>query len=70
MIMARKVVIKTQYSCRDCNHSYDWHEIAFDTGKPFMCRCPHYEGGRFTKFLKDNQCEYFELNKERDGDTK
>lgn len=36
----KKVIEKTQYHCRDCAHSYDWHEIGAN-GKPFMCRCPH-----------------------------
>ena len=27
----------------------------------FMCRCPHYKEGKFSKFLDDPQCNVFEL---------
>nr|DAO06563.1 MAG TPA: zinc-ribbon domain protein [Caudoviricetes sp.] len=51
-----------QYRCRDCQHSYDWHEKNW-RGELFMCRCKHHHDGKFTKFLKDPQCEHFTLRK-------
>ena len=62
--MARRVAKqgeKPKYRCRDCVHSYDWHEIAYDTGQPFMCRCPYYTEGKYCKFLNDPQCPKFVL---------
>ncbi|RGZ10189.1 hypothetical protein DXA04_20720 [Phocaeicola vulgatus] len=47
-----------KFQCRDCGHSYDWHEIGAN-GKPFMCRCPFYTGGKFCRFLSAPQCEHF-----------
>ena len=64
--MAKKI-IRTQYRCRDCKHSYNWHEIAADTGQPFMCYCPHYTEGKYCKFLSDNQSDKFEL---KNGNTR
>ena len=49
-----------KYSCRDCKHSFDWHEKNWQ-GELFMCRCKHHHDGKFTKFLKDPQCEHFTL---------
>ena len=51
---------RPKYSCRDCIHSYDWHEKNW-RGKLFMCRCPHYKEGKFSKLLDDPQCNVFEL---------
>ena len=49
------------YHCRDCAHSYYWHEKGAD-GKPFLCRCPYQqEGGRFSIFLEDTACEKFRM---------
>ncbi len=65
--MAKRMVkIKEaiKYRCRDCRHSYDWHEISLATRLPFMCRCKHYTNGKFCKFLKDPQCEHFELRQD------
>lgn len=62
--MAKRVVKAkkaTRYRCRDCKNSYDWHEKSNETVLPFMCRCPYYTNGKFCKFLKDPQCELFEL---------
>ena len=59
--MAKKVIERPKYKCKDCKHSYDWHEIAMDTGKPFMCRCKYYTDGKYCKFLNDYQCNQFEL---------
>lgn len=50
-----------QYACRHCRHSYDWHEKNWQ-GEPFLCRCPYYKAGKFSKFLDDPQCNLFELN--------
>ena len=47
-----------KYRCRDCAHSYDWHEIGAN-GQPFMCRCKYYTEGKFCKFLSDHQCAHF-----------
>lgn len=51
-----------KHTCGECANSYDWHEIGAD-GKPFMCRCPHYTGGRFCRFLSDPQCDKFKPRK-------
>lgn len=62
--MAKKrIKEEVKRQCRDCVKSYDWHEISHDTGKPFMCRCPHYKDGKFIKFLNDPQCDKFEPRK-------
>lgn len=47
--------------CRDCAHSYDWHDKAFNGGM-ILCRCPYDERskhGKFSKFLSDPQCDKF-----------
>ena len=49
-----------KYHCRDCAHSYDWHEIGAN-GKPFLCRCPYYTDGVYCRFLSDPQCEHFKI---------
>jgi len=59
--MSKKAIIKTQYHCRNCKHSYDWHEKAYNTEQPFMCRCKYHHDGMFIKFLNDNQCDNFKL---------
>lgn len=61
--MAKKQVIKVkpEYTCRQCQHSYDWHEKDWK-GELFMCRCKHDEKskfGKFCKFLSDPQCANF-----------
>lgn len=61
--MAKRAVatrVAPKYKCKDCKHSYDWHEKNWQ-GELFMCRCPYYTGGKYCKFLKDPQCEHFEL---------
>ena len=50
--MRKQQINKQEYHCRDCEKSYDWHEIGWD-GKPFLCRCPHE---KFCKFLDDKSC--------------
>lgn len=47
--------------CRDCAHSYDWHNKALD-GHLILCRCPHdakSQHGKFCKFLSDPECDQF-----------
>ena len=62
----QKAQEKPKYQCRHCGHSYDWHERDWK-GEPFLCRCPYYKGGRFSRFLTDPQCEHF-LIREEAGD--
>lgn len=67
--MAKRVVKKkeeSKFRCRDCRHSYDWHSKAID-GHLILCRCKFdnkTEFGRWSKFLKDPQCEHFLLRQE------
>ena len=62
--MAKKVLRPvTQYHCRDCKNSYDWHEKNY-RGELFMCRCRFSE---WCKFLSDNQCGKFELKEKDNG---
>lgn len=63
--MARKTTKKPQekpkFRCKDCIHSYDWHNEALD-GHLILCRCKHdakSEHGKWCKFLSDCQCERF-----------
>lgn len=58
---AKEHANKPQFQCRDCAHSFDWHSKAVD-GHDILCRCKldeKTERGRWCKFLKDPQCEYF-----------
>lgn len=60
--------VKPQHTCRDCEHSYDWHEKAYD-GSLFMCRCKldeKTEYGKWCKFLSDSQCKHFKQRTEDD----
>lgn len=45
---------KQQLFCRDCAHSYDWHEKNVTTGEPFMCYCPF---SKWAKFLDHDYCD-------------
>lgn len=59
----KAVVEKPRYKCKDCKHSYDWHEKAHD-GSLFLCRCTldeKTEHGKWCKFLSDPQCKHFVL---------
>nr|UWI02380.1 MAG: hypothetical protein [Bacteriophage sp.]DAZ56206.1 MAG TPA: zinc-ribbon domain protein [Caudoviricetes sp.] len=64
--MARRkttgISASTQYHCRDCANSYDWHSLSLK-GEPILCRCPHKaEGGKWCIFLSDPACdEHFSL---------
>ena len=52
-----------RYRCRDCKHSYDWHDKAHD-GRLILCRCKLDERtmfGKWCKFLSDPQCAKFKL---------
>lgn len=47
--------------CRDCIHSYDWHDLSLE-GRPILCRClvdAKSKQRRFCKFLSDLACEHF-----------
>lgn len=55
------VVEKPKHTCKDCEHSYDWHDRAHD-GHLILCRCKYdvkTEHGRWCKFLSDPQCANF-----------
>lgn len=54
--MAKKVIPQSKYHCRDCRHSYDWHEKDWK-GDVFMCRCKF---SQWSKFLNRDICEKFE----------
>lgn len=56
-VAKKKAQTATQYHCRECQHSYDWHEKNWQ-GELFMCRCKF---GKWSKFLSDKQCDKFEL---------
>lgn len=61
----------TQYRCKDCAHSYDWHSKALD-GHLILCRCPYkMDGGRFCIFLSDPACvEHFKLRNNEEMEPK
>lgn len=57
-----------QYRCRDCAHSYDWHNKT-SYGHIIFCRCPYdakSQFGKFCKFLSDYQCDHFVKRKTED----
>jgi hypothetical protein len=53
--MSKKIIFQSKYHCRDCVHSYDWHEKNLK-GEFFMCRCPFFE---WSKFLNRDICDKF-----------
>lgn len=58
-VSKRKQQQQPQRHCSDCSESYDWHEIGAD-GKPYLCRCKFKkEGGKYSIFLDDKECENF-----------
>lgn len=57
-----------KFQCRDCWHSYDWHEKNWK-GELFMCRCPYHNEGKYCKFLSDPQCEHFIKREVNNGKT-
>lgn len=54
--MAKKIIFKSKYHCRDCQYSYDWHEKDW-RGEFFMCKCPFF---KYSKFLNSDVCDKFE----------
>ena len=56
-----------RFRCRDCANSYDWHSKALD-GHLILCRCKYrQQGGKFSIFLSDPQCEHFKIRKGNGG---
>lgn len=59
--------------CRDCEHSYDWHNRSFHDGHLILCRCPFdakSKFGQFCKFLSDIACDKFVKRKDsKHGET-
>ena len=34
--------------CRDCSHSYDYHEMTnYEPRRPFLCKCPFEQWSQF-----------------------
>lgn len=49
--------------CKECAHSYDWHNRSVHDGHLILCRCdldPGSEYGKFRKFLSDPECAQFQ----------
>lgn len=46
---------RPEYTCKDCRNAYDW-QCKGATGKPFLCRCPHFH---YLKFLNIDYCDNF-----------
>lgn len=58
---SRKKAEPPKHHCRDCAHSYDWHNKALDEHL-ILCRCKHdakSQFGKFCKFLSDPKCINF-----------
>lgn len=47
-----------EYTCKDCAHSENWHNIGAD-GQPIFCNCKFQ---KWCKFLKYDYCEHFKKN--------
>lgn len=63
--MAIKKTLSVHKRCADCSESYDWHEKGAD-GKPFLCRCRfRKDGGRYSIFLDDYECDKFKKRNEQ-----
>lgn len=54
--MAKKKQPETQLHCRECKHSFDYHELNYK-GEPFLCKCPFH---KWSKFLDRDWCKNFE----------
>lgn len=56
--MSKKTVKKEEirHYCRECKHSYDYHELDYK-GEPFLCKCPFFQ---YSKFLNRDCCSKFE----------
>lgn len=50
---------QSNYHCRDCRHSTDYHERNVN-GEFFMCKCKFHP---FSKFLNRDYCEHFQLKR-------
>lgn len=59
--MAKKKEVRPKYTCRDCAHSFNYHEKDI-YGNFFMCKCKFHE---WSKFLNHSYCENFD--KKKDG---
>lgn len=58
---AKKPAAPKRY-CRECAHSYDWHNRSFNDGHLILCRCPldkKTQHGKYCKFLSDPECDQF-----------
>ena len=53
--MAKKVKEKQTLFCRDCKHSYDYHEKNHK-GEFFLCKCPFF---KYSRFLNRDYCNEF-----------
>lgn len=53
--MKKNLSKKEKLFCRDCENSYNFHEIGAN-GKPFMCRC---KIDKYLKMLNHDFCENF-----------
>lgn len=51
----RPVADTPKGTCKDCKHSYDWHNKGAD-GSLILCRCPYH---KWCKFLSSDYCENF-----------
>lgn len=50
-----------KHHCRDCAHSYDWHNKSLD-GHLIFCRCKYdamSQFGKWSKYLSDPECDNF-----------
>lgn len=59
---AKKTQEAPKRHCRECAHSYDWHNRSFNDGHLILCRCPHdarSQHGKFCKLLSDSECPLF-----------
>lgn len=50
---------RPEYTCKDCAHSENWHNIGAD-GQPIFCNCKFQ---KWCKFLKRDYCEHFTLKR-------
>lgn len=60
----KPIIQEREYHCRDCEHSFDYHEKNY-MGEPFMCRCPFHKWSRFLD--KDFCPEHFKKRHDVQG---
>nr|DAE96355.1 MAG TPA: zinc ribbon domain protein [Caudoviricetes sp.] len=53
--MAKKIIQRPAYTCKDCKHATDFHSKALD-GHCILCKCPFHE---YSKYLTRDYCEHF-----------